>query len=470
MTNLPAQARIHFVGIGGAGLSAIAHVLLGEGYVISGSDQQASLATDQLAARGVKITIGHHAENVASAQWVVVSAAIPHDNPELVEARARGIPVIKRAELLGRMMQGRKGVAVAGTHGKTTTTAMIAQMLLEAGLDPTFIVGGVISGLGINARTGTGPFVVEADEYDRMFLGLRPWVAVVTNVEHDHPDCYPTFEAMLEAFDQFARLVPQDGVLAACCDNRPARELAERMARQGRSVVLYGIMNNGAAWRAVDVQPNHAGGSDYVLLREGQSEGLVRLRVPGLHNVANSLAVLIVAERLGVPLTQARASLVEFRGVLRRFEIKGEAGGVTVVDDYGHHPSEIKATLAAARARFPGCGIWAVLQPHTYSRTRSLMDEFARAFSDADHVIVTAIYAAREHDTLGVSGQDIVARMNDARRRDARYIADLDEAASYLLANVKPGEIVITLSAGDGNRVGEILLQGLTARGASRVG
>jgi UDP-N-acetylmuramate--alanine ligase len=470
ITNLPAQTRIHFVGIGGTGLSAIAHVLLGEGYVISGSDQQASPATEQLAARGVKITIGHHAENVANAQWVVVSSAIPPDNPDLVEARARGIPVVKRAELVGRMMQGRKGVAVAGTHGKTTTTAMIAQMLLGAGLDPTFIVGGVIGSLGTNARAGTGPFVVEADEYDRMFLGMRPWVAVVTNVEHDHPDCYPTFEAMLEAFDQFAALVLPDGVLAACSDNRPARELAERMARQGKSVVLYGVTNNGAAWRAVDVQPNQAGGSDYVLLREGQSEGLVRLRVPGLHNVANSLAALIVAERLGVPLTQARASLVEFRGVLRRFEIKGEAGGVTVVDDYGHHPSEIKATLAAARARFPGRGVWAVWQPHTYSRTRTLMDEFARAFSDADHVIVTAIYAAREHDTLGVSGQDVVARMNDTRRRDVRYIADLGEAASYLLANVKPGDIVITLSAGDGNQVGEILLKELTARGAPRVG
>jgi UDP-N-acetylmuramate--alanine ligase len=220
----------------------------------------------------------------------------------------------------------------------------------------------------------------------------------------------------------------------------------------------------------VDVQPNQAGGSDYVLLREGQSAGLVRLRVPGLHNVTNSLAALIVAERLGVPLTLARASLVEFRGVLRRFEIKGEAGGVTVVDDYGHHPSEIKATLAAARARFPGSGIWAVFQPHTYSRTRLLMDEFAGAFSDADHVIVTAIYAARERDTLGVSGRDIVARMDDTRRRDVRYIAGLDEAASYLLANVKPGDVVITLSAGDGNRVGEKLLQELTARGASSVG
>jgi UDP-N-acetylmuramate--alanine ligase len=400
---------------------------------------------------------------VAGAECVVVSSAIPSDNPEIVEARARGIPVVKRAELLGRMMQDRRGVAVAGTHGKTTTTAMIAHILLDAGLGPTFIVGGVIGSLGTNARAGTGPFVIEADEYDRMFLGLRPWAAVVTNIEHDHPDCYPTFDAMLDAFGEFVDLVPDDGVLVACSDNHSARELAERQQRKNKSVALYGL-NQDAAWRAVDAQPNNAGGNDYVVLREGQSAGLVRLRVPGLHNVANSLAALIVAERLGVPLARARESLTEFRGVLRRFEIKGEAAGVTVVDDYGHHPSEIKATLAAARARFPGRGLWAVFQPHTYSRVRSLLDEFAAAFSDADHVIVTAIYAAREHDTLGISGQDILARMNDKRRRDARYIADLDEAASYLLSNVRPGDVVITLSAGDGNRVGVKLLQEL-ARG-----
>ena len=463
IANLLMGARIHFVGIGGAGLSAIANVLLDEGYLVSGSDQQATLATDQLAARGVGVAIGHRAENVAGAECVVVSSAIPSDNPEIVEARARGIPVVKRAELLGRMMQDRRGVAVAGTHGKTTTTAMIAHILLDAGLGPTFIVGGVIGSLGTNARAGIGPFVIEADEYDRMFLGLRPWAAVVTNIEHDHPDCYPTFDAMLDAFGEFVDLVPDDGVLVACSDNHSARELAERQQRKNKSVALYGL-NQDAAWRAVDAQPNNAGGNDYVVLREGQSAGLVRLRVPGLHNVANSLAALIVAERLGVPLARARESLTEFRGVLRRFEIKGEAAGVTVVDDYGHHPSEIKATLAAARARFPGRGLWAVFQPHTYSRVRLLLDEFAAAFSDVDHVIVTAIYAAREHDTLGISGQDILARMNDKRRRDARYIADLDEAASYLLSNVRPGDVVITLSAGDGNRVGVKLLQEL-ARG-----
>jgi UDP-N-acetylmuramate--alanine ligase len=467
VANLFVGTHIHFVGIGGSGLSAIAHVLLDEGYGVSGSDQQASSATEQLAARGAKIAIGHRAENVEGAKLVVVSSAIPKDNPEIAEAHERGIPVIKRAELLGRMMQGRKGVAVAGTHGKTTTTAMIAQILLEAGLDPTFIVGGVIGSLGVNARAGTGPFVIEADEYDRTFLGLQPWAAVITNVEHDHPDCYPTFEAMFGAFGEFVDLLPDDGVLVACRDNPPAKELGELQAQKGKSVVMYGL-NDGAAWRAVDVQPNNAGGSDYVLLRDPQgppgskqSLGLVRLRVPGLHNVVNSLAALAVADQFGVSFSRACDSLTEFRGVLRRFEIRGEAAGVTVVDDYGHHPSEIKATLAAARARFPGRTVWAVFQPHTYSRVRSLMDDFAAAFMDADRVIVTAIYASRERDTLDVSGQDIVTRMSDASRRDARYIADLDEAAAHLLANVKPGDVVITLSAGDGNQVGEKLLQEL---------
>jgi UDP-N-acetylmuramate--alanine ligase len=464
VANLDSGKRIHLIGIGGSGLSAIALVLLDEGYAVSGSDQQASAATDFLAAHGARIAIGHREENVTGAGLVVTSSAVPPSNPEIVAAREQGISVIKRAELLGRMMQGRKGVAVAGTHGKTTTTGMIAQILFEAGLDPTFIVGGVIGSLGVNARAGTGPFVIEADEYDRTFLGLQPWAAVVTNVEHDHPDCYPTFEAMFGAFGEFVDLIPNDGVLVACRDNPAARELGELQSRKGKSVVMYGLDDN-ALWRAVDIQPNNAGGSDYVLLRGGETVGLVRLRVPGLHNVVNSLAALAVSDQLGVPFSPAQDSLATFRGMLRRFEIKGEASGVTVVDDYGHHPSEIRATLAAARARFPGRKIWAVFQPHTYSRVKALLDDFAGAFMDADRVIVTAIYAARERDTLGISGADIVARMSDGRHRDVRYIPDLDEAAAFLLANVKPGDVVITLSAGDGNRVGEKLLEELWHKG-----
>jgi len=455
--------RVHLIGIGGAGLSAIAQVLLEQGQRVSGSDLRASAATDQLAAHGATISVGHRAENVADAELIVVSSAVPQDNPEIAEARRRGVPIVKRAEFLGRLMAGRKGVAIAGTHGKTTTTGMIAQILLEAGLDPAFIVGGVIGSLGLNARAGAGPFVIEADEYDRTFLGLSPWAAVITNIEHDHPDCYPTLGDMLGAFGAFVERVQEGGLLVACRDSLPARELGERRERQGNFVVTYGL-DAGALWRAVNMQPNNAGGSDYVLLMEGRSAGLVRLRVPGLYNVVNSLAALAVTDQLGVSFSRARDALTEFRGMLRRFEIKGEAGGVTVVDDYGHHPSEIRATLAAARARFPGRAVWAVFQPHTYSRTKTLLDDFAAAFADADHVIVTAIYAAREAHTLGISGQDVVARILNVRRGDARYVAELEEAAAYLAARVKPGDVVITLSAGDGNRVGELLLQALSTR------
>ncbi len=453
-TGLKPGQHIHFIGIGGAGLSAIAHVLLDEGFTVSGSDRAASATTEQLASRGARVMIGHQAAHVAGADLVVFSSAVQDDNVELVRANKLKLPVVKRAELLGHMMAGRASVAIAGTHGKTTTTAMIAQALLEAERDPTFIVGGVIGGVGLSARAGLGPFVIEADEYDRMFLGLRPTMAVVTNVEHDHPDCYPTFEAMMEAFGLFVDLLPADGALVAGWDNPAARQLGEQRQAQGKPVIAYGL-NKEAAWQAVDVQPNQAGGSDFVALKGGQTAGLVRLRVPGAHNVVNSLAALAVLDQLGVPFDKTRDSLREFLGVGRRFEVKGEVNGIVVVDDYGHHPSEIRATLAAARARFAGRKIWAVFQPHTYSRVKAFLPGFAAAFSDADHVIVTAIYAARERNSQGVSGADVAAQSN---HRDARYIPALEDAAAYLLEHVRSGDVIITLSAGDGNRVGQIFL------------
>jgi UDP-N-acetylmuramate--alanine ligase len=454
---LTPACRVHFIGIGGAGLSAIAHVLLSLGYVVSGSDLVSSSATESLALAGASVTKGHQASNVIGADLVVASSAVPPDNVEVVEARRLGIPLVKRAELLGHMMAGHTCVAVAGTHGKTTTTAMIAHVLLESGQDPSFIVGGVIGGLNVNARAGSGPFVLEADEYDRTFLGLRPQIAVVTNVEHDHPDCYPTCEAMVEAFEQFVARLPDDGVLVSCWDDPTARRLGTLRQAQGKAVVLYGL-DKGAAWRAVDIQANQAGGSDFVVIDGTQTVGLIRLRVPGVHNVLNSLAALAVSERLGVPFDQARNSLREFLGVGRRFEIKGQAGGLTVVDDYAHHPSEIRATLAAARARFAGRRLWAVFQPHTYSRAKAFLPGFAAAFRDADHVIVTEIFAARERDDLGVSGADIVAQ---AGHHDAHYIPALEDAAAFLLEHARPGDVIITLSAGDGNRVGQMVLENL---------
>jgi UDP-N-acetylmuramate--alanine ligase len=449
---LPPNARLHILGIGGAGMSAIATVLIERGYRVSGSDQAESDVTRQLREQGADVAIGHRAENVGEVDMVVVSAAIRADNPELIAAQERQIPVSKRAQFLGWLMQGSLGVAVAGTHGKTTTTAMIAHMLLSAGRDPSFIVGGTIKSIGQSAHAGRDrEFVIEADEYDRMFLGLTPTIEVILNVEHDHPDCYPTLDDMLGAFREFIQHVPVDGLVVACGEDAAASMLAREAARRQ----LYGFKPS-LDWYATDVRANNAGGIDFLAHHDGKVQGLVRLRVPGKHNVLNALAALAVTEALGVPFSAAVDALSEFRGVGRRFEVRGEAHGVTIVDDYGHHPTEIKSTLAGARLRYPGQPIWAVWQPHTYSRTKTLLDQFAAAFDDADHVIVTAIYASRERDTLGISNRDVVAAM---QHPDARAIDGLDDVTHYLQENAKRGDVVITFSAGDANKVSEALLR-----------
>ncbi len=453
-----AGRHVHFIGIGGAGLSAIARVLMEQGATISGSDLSLSPAAEALERDGARVYIGHRAEHVAGAEVVIASSAIREDNVEVQAARAAGIPVLRRAQVLGKLMEGRTGIAVAGTHGKTTTTAMVATVLWEAGLDPTFIVGGTLVGSGVNARAGGGPhFVVEADEYDRTFLGLSPQVAVVTNVEHDHPDCYPTFEDFRAAFVEFVARIPPDGLLVTCWDHPAARELGRKRQDQGGRVVFYG-RERGAEWTARQVHANPSGGTDFYAVRSGRTLGEVRLRVPGEHNVLNALAALAVADEVGVPFPTARAALGGFRGVERRFEVKGEAEGVIVVDDYAHHPTEIQATLTAARQRFPGRPIWAVWQPHTYSRTKALLEEFARAFDQADHVVVLPIYAARESDTLGVSSADVVARMHHP---DVQAVGSREEAVALLGTEVQPGDVVITLGAGDGDKVGEWLLETL---------
>ena len=455
---IPAQ-HVHFIGIGGAGLSAIARVLLEQGAEVSGSDLVLSPVAEALARDGARVFVGHRVENVAGADMVIVSSAVLPENVEVQAARAAGIRVLKRPEFLGQMMDGHLGVAVAGTHGKTTTTAMIASILVEAGRDPTFVVGGVIAGLGTNARAGKGPlFVIEADEYDRTFLSLTPRVAVVTIIEHDHPDCYPTFADFRAVFEEFAALLPRDGLLAAGWDDPVARELGERRRAAGAAVTFFGL-EKGAEWRAEEVRPNFAGGVDFLAVHGGEVLGLVRLRVPGAHNASNAMAALAVADFLGVPFRAARIALTGFRGVGRRFEVKGDASGVVVVDDYAHHPTEIRVTLAAARQRFPRRPLWAVWQPHTYSRTKTLMVDFVQAFAVADHVIVLPIYAAREMDTLGVGSADVVAAM---QHPDVRCAGSLDEALVWLGTEVQPGDVVLTLGAGDGYRVGEWLLEVLS--------
>jgi UDP-N-acetylmuramate--alanine ligase len=453
--------HIHLVGIGGAGLSAIARVLMGLGYRVSGSDCTASELTAALAAEGAEVSVNHAAANIDGADMLLVSSAISSTNPEVQAARAAGVPILKRADLLGQLMAGRRGIAVAGAHGKTTTTAMLASVLVASGRDPSFIVGGVLAELGTNARAGEGDiFLVEADEYDRMFLGLAPEVAVLTTVEHDHPDCYPTLEALQDAFREFIRRLLPNGLLVACLDDPGVRFLGQEWESAGGTVRWYGFGAE-ATWRATDSQPNRAGGSDFVVSRNGQTVGLVRLRVPGRHNILNALATIVVAEWLEIPFETVRSTLTDFRGVGRRFEIKSEVAGVVVVDDYAHHPTEIKATLSAARERFPGRRIWAVFQPHTYSRTRALMAEFARAFTEADEVIVLDIYAARETNDLGVSAQQLVTCMAHPR---AQHIGSRHAAADYLAERLRPGDVLLTMGAGDGYMVGEWVLNALGSR------
>jgi UDP-N-acetylmuramate--alanine ligase len=442
--------RVHLVGIGGAGMSAIASVLLGRGEQVTGSDRTRSPYTDALAQQGVQIAFGHHAENVTGADLVVASSAVPDDNVELQAARKQGIPVSRRAEFLGEMTQGFRTIAVAGTHGKTTTTGMIAWMLEQDGRSPTFIVGGMLPDLGGNARAGKGSeFVIEADEYDHTFLGLHPDIAVVTNVELDHPDCYPTYEDFERAFVQFA---DQVGSMLFVCRDDPGAMALEPAQAERRT---YGLTPS-ADLHAEDVRPNPAGGSDFLALRGEETLGLVRIRLPGEHNVRNALASLAVSEYLGIDFRVSREALTDFHGAGRRFEIKGRAGGVTVVDDYAHHPTEIRATLAAARGRFKEGEIWAVFQPHTYSRLRALEAEFATAFADADHVIVTEVFPARESVDPDYGGEQIAALIS---HQDVEFVSDFDQLAGELARKVQSGDVVITLSAGDGNLVGERLLE-----------
>jgi len=455
------RGEVHLVGIGGAGMSAIAKILIARGERVRGSDRERSAYAQTLEAIGVPIVIGHRAENIAGASLVVASSAIPEDNVELAAARAAGIPVLRRKDFLPEIVHGKRVVAVAGTHGKTTTTALIAWILQAAGKAPSFIVGGQIRGLGTNAQWGDGQdFVIEADEYDRTFLGLEPWLAVVTNVEHDHPDCYPTEAEFKQAFQAFAARVRS--LLMVCAEDPGARELSSAKAR----VETYGLEAE-ALWRAEEIRPNAAGGSDFLVSKAGETLGLARSRLPGRHNVLNALAAFAASAALEVEFAQAREALTSFQGVGRRFEIMGTAGGVTVIDDYAHHPTEIQATLQAARQRYPRSRIWAVFQPHTYSRLRTLLPAFAKAFSQADQVVVLEVFAAREAPDMALGGRQIAESIEHPQ---VTFAESIEQAVELLAGQVQSGDVVITLSAGDGNRVGALLLKGRGNEGAESNG
>ncbi len=461
------MTHVHFIGIGGSGLSAIARLLKESGYEVTGSDKSLSSFAMDLQSEGISIFIGHHPRNIKGADWIVRSSAITDENPEVVAAKQAGVPVYKRSDFLGQLMAEKNGIAVAGTHGKTTTTAMIAWMLYATQRDPSFIVGGTLNNMKVNAHAGKGnAFVIEADEYDRMFLGLKPQIEVITNLEHDHPDIYPTFEEMYAAFQSFVDLLPADGTLIVCAEDDGAATLLTHARRKNLSVVSYskqGEMTiNSPQWmQARTMKPNDRGGYDFTAMTNlGASFSKtirVSLQVPGEHNVLNALAALSVAAVMGLPLQEAGDALSEFTGTGRRFDVRGEKNGVLVVDDYAHHPTEIRATLSAAKARYPGRRIWAVWQPHTYSRTQTLFLEFSRAFKDADEVLVTEVYASRE-PKQEFSSAEVVSAMPHA---SARYTGSLENTTAHLLKNVHSGDVVIVLSAGDADQVSANVLKNL---------
>jgi UDP-N-acetylmuramate--alanine ligase len=457
-TLIPGQ-HIHLVGIGGFGLSAIARVLLQKGFRVSGSDRMQNAFTIALAQEGVAIHIGHDAAYVEGADLVIATSAAPADHVELAAARALGTPVCKRSDMIAALMAGQHGIAIAGTHGKTTTTAMLTHILLSAGQDPSYIIGGILRTTGTNAGVGKGPaFVIEADEYDNMFHGLRPQTAVITNVEWDHPDFFPTPQVLSDSFRQFADLLPSDGLLIACADDPGAAALAAEQRMRGISTVSYGFGDD-ALWRAANLRRGSSGLS-FTVKRGDASLADVHLKVPGRHNVLNALAALIAADHHSVDVTLGAEALASFTGTGRRFEVRGEVGGVTVIDDYAHHPTAIRATLEAVRGQYPDHALWAVWQPHTFSRTRALFDAYTQAFGDADHVLVTEIYAAREQPVEGVSGAIMAAAVQHA---DARHAPTHPDAVDLLAREVRRPAVVVIMSAGDAPWIGAELLRQLEA-------
>ncbi len=453
--------HIHLIGIGGTGLSAIARVLLEKGYTVSGSDRTESSLFNALTAAGVHTFLGHAGDQVIGADLVIRSSAIPDDNPEVLAAHNAGIPVLKRSEFLEELTQGKDTLAVAGSHGKTTTTAMLIWVLDQLGTDPSFISGGMVNQLGCNARAGEGVyFAIEADEYDYMFLGLSPKVAVVTNIEHDHPDCFPTPADYRAAFKSFLTRVRPDGLALICRDDPEARSLMNEMVGSKVNLLSYGTSTD-ADYRAEEIVFVDGFPQFRLLHQTGRIStedlGWVRLRIPGRHNVLNATAVLAVIHQLGLSLADSINALSTFTGAGRRFEVMGSEGGVTIIDDYGHHPTQIAATLEAARSRYPQSRLWAVWEPHTYSRTQALEDAFIQSLSKADQVIVLKVYAAREADP-GYSAEKIAAALPDEK---ARYCADFDTASKLLLDKLTSNDVVVTFSAGEATKISQTVLEGL---------
>lgn len=462
--------RIHFIGIGGSGMSGVAELLVKMGYAVSGSDLQQSETTERLASLGVRVFRGHAAEQVSDADVVVVSAAVRSANPEVLESARRQIPIIPRAEMLAELMRQHSGIAVAGAHGKTTTTSMIALLLEHAGLDPTAVIGGRFGAFGSNARLGLGEWMIaEADESDRSFLRLSPTIAVITNIDYEHLEAYDSFEDLQQAFIDFANRVPPDGAVVLCADDAHVRTIRPSVTRR---VVTYGL-DVEADFTARDIVLDGLRGSCTVRRRAVEARtglasdlavGRIELSVPGRHNLQNALAAIAVGGELNIPWETMAQALAEFRGADRRFQVIGEEHGVTVVDDYGHHPTEIRAVLAAARAQHPKRLI-VVFQPHRYTRTRQLLNSFGDALVGADEVVLTDIYAAGEDPIAGVTIDALADAIRAAGHRDVRVVRSLADVPAHITARARDGDMVVMLGAGSVGAWGHKVMTALRERG-----
>jgi UDP-N-acetylmuramate--alanine ligase len=459
-----AVKHIHFVGIGGSGMSGIAEVLLNLGYKVSGSDAAESSTTRRLAKLGARVSQGHAAEQIDGADAVVTSTAVRPDNPEVLAARARRIPVVPRAVMLAELMRLKQGIAIAGTHGKTTTTSLVASVLAAGGLDPTFVIGGRLNAAGANARLGTGEFiVVEADESDASFLNLMPVIAVITNIDNDHMETYGhDFARLKQAFIEFVSRLPFYGTALLCTDDRNVREILPFVSKP---VLTYGLGEE-AQVRAVDVKPDGPS-MHFTVLREGAAALAVRLNLPGVHNVQNALAAIAVGTELGVPDAAMQEALASFTGVGRRFARHGEVaitsetgGGFTLIDDYGHHPVEMAATLAAARGAFPGRRIVLAFQPHRYTRTRDCFEDFVKVLSTVDALLLAEVYAAGEAPLVAADGRSLARAVRVAGKVEPVFVENIDDMPAAILAAAQPGDVVITMGAGSIGGVPAKLTQG----------
>jgi UDP-N-acetylmuramate--alanine ligase len=454
---LQKKHKIHFVGIGGIGMSGIAEVLLNSGYVVSGSDLQESEATRRLRSLGASVFVGHQEENLAgNPSVVVISTAVKYSNPEVLEARRRHIPVIPRAEMLAELMRMKYGVAVAGSHGKTTTTSLIAAVLSAAGLDPTMVIGGRVHMLGTNAKMGQGEFLVaEADESDGSFLLLSPSIAVVTNIDREHMDFHQTMERLNESFLTFMNQVPFYGLAVLCIDDANVRGLLPKVKKR---FTTYGLSAE-ADYSAQDLKMTKAG-VEFVALHHGKSLGPLRLHLPGRHSATNALAAIAVAHELEIPFKRVVEGLDAFTGIHRRFEVKGEPRGILIIDDYGHHPAEIRATIAAIRDSW-NRPLTVIFQPHRFTRTRDLFDEFLTAFESTDRLVLTEIYPAGEDPISGVTGEALYQAIKRRGHLDVEFVADKNQVVPQLVEKLNSGEIALTLGAGDVYKVGEALVEAL---------